>query len=102
MQYAAVVEPDGSFCYYVDLPGVTAENIMVVRDPVNDYIVTISAVRHGYSVEEEAKLVKGKNPLVKILGVGNLDRGLTVKAHKFSKTAREKIVAAGGVAEVIE
>lgn len=51
---------------------------------------------------KEKKLVKGKDPLVKVLGVGDMDRALTVKAHKFSKTAREKIVAAGGVAEVIE
>lgn len=59
----------------------------------------------GSVVDVEAmkkkKLVKGKNPLVKILGDGELDRALTVKAHKFSKTAKEKIIAAGGVAEVI-
>jgi len=51
---------------------------------------------------KEKRLVKGKTPLVKVLGDGNIDRALTVKAHKFSKTAREKIVAAGGIAEVIE
>lgn len=59
----------------------------------------------GSVVDVEAmkkeKLVKGKNPLVKILGEGELDRALTVRAHKFSKTAKEKITAAGGVAEVI-
>ncbi len=40
--------------------------------------------------------------MVKILGEGKIDRALTVKAHKFSKIAREKIVAAGGAVEVIE
>jgi large subunit ribosomal protein L15 len=33
------------------------------------------------------------------LGDGTLDRALTVRAHKFSATAREKIVAAGGTVE---
>lgn len=38
---------------------------------------------------------------VKILGNGSLDKKLTVKASKFTKTAAEKIEAAGGKAEVI-
>ena len=38
---------------------------------------------------------------IKILGEGNLEKKLTVKANKFSKAAIEKIEAAGGKAEVI-
>ena len=38
---------------------------------------------------------------IKILGNGNIEKNLTVQAHKFSKTAVEKIEAAGGKAEVI-
>ncbi|WP_026895026.1 50S ribosomal protein L15 [Clostridiisalibacter paucivorans] len=38
---------------------------------------------------------------VKILGDGSLDKKLTVKAHKFTKSAAEKIEATGGKAEVI-
>ena len=38
---------------------------------------------------------------VKILGNGNLEKKLTVKAHKFSKSAEEAIVQAGGTVEVI-
>ncbi len=38
---------------------------------------------------------------VKVLGDGNLDRALTVKAKKFSAIAKEKIIAAGGKAEEI-
>ncbi|MBP3320082.1 MAG: 50S ribosomal protein L15 [Clostridia bacterium] len=38
---------------------------------------------------------------IKILGQGNLTKNLTVKAHMFSKSALEKIEAAGGKAEVI-
>ena len=39
---------------------------------------------------------------VKILGNGDLDKALTVSAHKFSKSARQKIEAAGGRCEVVE
>lgn len=44
-----------------------------------------------------------KNPLsgIKVLGDGELTVKLTVKANKFSKSAVEKITAAGGTAEVI-
>lgn len=38
---------------------------------------------------------------VKILGDGELNRKLTVKAHKFTKSAAQKIEAAGGKIEVI-
>lgn len=38
---------------------------------------------------------------VKILGDGDLTKSLTVKAHKFSKSAQEKIAAAGGNVEVL-
>jgi large subunit ribosomal protein L15 len=44
-----------------------------------------------------------KNPMdgIKVLGVGELKSGLIVRAHKFSKSAVDKIQAAGGKAEVI-
>jgi len=42
-----------------------------------------------------------KNALVKILGNGTLSAKLTVKAHAFSKKAKDAIEAAEGVAEVI-
>ncbi|MRG88035.1 50S ribosomal protein L15 [Salinibacillus xinjiangensis] len=38
---------------------------------------------------------------VKVLGKGNLEKKLTVKAHKFSASAKEAIEAAGGQTEVI-
>lgn len=46
-------------------------------------------------------LIAGKNRRVKILGEGSLTRALTVKAHGFSASAKEKIEAAGGKAELI-
>ena len=50
---------------------------------------------------KEAGLVKQVKDGVKVLGQGELKVALTVKANKFSKTAQEKIEAAGGKAEVI-
>ncbi|MBI5154958.1 50S ribosomal protein L15 [Candidatus Poribacteria bacterium] len=47
-----------------------------------------------------ARIVRTSNP-VKILGNGSLDKALTIKADAFSKSAAEKIAAAGGTAETI-
>jgi len=49
----------------------------------------------------ERGLVREKRALIKVLGRGDVTKKLTVRAHKFSATAAEKIAAAGGVAEVI-
>jgi len=49
----------------------------------------------------EAGLAKKVVDGIKILGEGTLDKKITVKAHKFSKSAIEKIESAGGKAEVI-
>lgn len=50
---------------------------------------------------KEAGIVKKMRDGVKILGNGELTKSLTVKANKFSKSAIEKIEAAGGRVEVI-
>ncbi len=47
----------------------------------------------------EAGIIKSVREPVKILANGDLDRPLTVRAHKFSASAREKILAAGGSVE---
>jgi large subunit ribosomal protein L15 len=60
----------------------------------------------GASVDLEALrgagLATRKNVPVKILGRGELTKPLTVHAHAFSKTAREKIESAGGTVQVVE
>jgi large subunit ribosomal protein L15 len=50
---------------------------------------------------KEAGLI-GKANLVKILGVGDLKKALMVKVAAFSKSAAEKINAAGGKAEIVK
>jgi large subunit ribosomal protein L15 len=52
-------------------------------------------------VLRKAGVIKTKHP-VKILGDGELKAALTVHAHKFSKSAQEKITKAGGKFEVLQ
>ncbi len=52
-------------------------------------------------VLRKAGVIKSKHP-VKILGDGELKTALTVHAHKFSKSAQEKITKAGGKFEVLQ
>jgi large subunit ribosomal protein L15 len=49
----------------------------------------------------EAGIIKSSREPVVILGRGELDRPLIVKAHRFSASARERILDAGGSAEVL-
>ena len=52
-------------------------------------------------VLRKAGVIKTKHP-VKILGDGELKSAITVSAHKFSKSAQEKITKAGGKVEVLQ
>ncbi len=50
---------------------------------------------------KEQGIVKSLNKGIKILGKGDIEKGLTVQAHSFSAQATEKIEKAGGQTEVI-
>src|ERR1700760_3184537 len=52
-------------------------------------------------VLRKAGVVTSKSTLVKVLGQGDLSKALTVHAHKFSKSAQEKIEKAGGKIQVV-
>jgi large subunit ribosomal protein L15 len=52
-------------------------------------------------VLRKAGVVNGKNALVKVLGHGDVSKAVTVHAHKFSKSAQEKIEKAGGKVQVL-
>lgn len=49
----------------------------------------------------EKRLVHARGP-IKVLARGDIAKALTIRAHKFSGKAAEKIAAAGGAAEVLE
>ena len=57
-------------------------------------VVTIDLLR-------ERRLVPSSAERVKVLGRGDITKALTVRAHKFSGKAAEKIAGAGGAAEVL-
>lgn len=68
----------------------------------------LQAFSAGSVVDVETLALRGLAPSnlnnagVKVLGDGEINVALTVRAHRFSAAAREKIEAAGGTAEVIE
>ncbi len=62
---------------------------------VGTYVTPDALVTAGLMTKSEGK------GLVKILGNGEVDRALTVRAHKFAESARAKIEAAGGSVEII-
>jgi len=72
--------------------------------PINISMLTVFADQDVIAVEDLIRkgLVKNIKDGVKILGNGEIERAVTVKAHKFSKSAREKIEKAGGTCEVLE
>ncbi|WP_080876119.1 50S ribosomal protein L15 [Oceanobacillus timonensis] len=66
---------------------------------------TLNRFEEGTEVTPELLLETGVvsklNAGIKVLGKGQLEKKLTVKAHKFSASAKEAIEAAGGQSEVI-
>ncbi|OGO23872.1 MAG: 50S ribosomal protein L15 [Chloroflexi bacterium RBG_16_50_9] len=72
-------------------------------NPVN--IGSLSAFEPGSEVTPEkmvaAGLIKSLRKPIKILAGGNIEHGLTVKANKFSASAKAKIEAAGGKVEEV-
>ncbi|MBU7007444.1 50S ribosomal protein L15 [Phosphitispora fastidiosa] len=68
-------------------------------------VAALNKFDNGFTVTEEglkqAGIVKNIKNGVKILGKGNLEKSLNVQVRAFSKSAVEKITAAGGKAEVI-
>ncbi len=64
-------------------------------------LVSLGENTNTPEVLRKAGVIRSKLP-VKILGDGELSTALTVHAHKFSKSAQEKITKAGGKFEVLQ
>lgn len=75
------------------------------KDIVAINLESLNRFEDGAVVDTEAlikaNIIKKAGDGVKVLANGNLDKKLTVKLTAFSKSAKEKIEAAGGKAEVI-
>ena len=69
-------------------------------------VSVLNAFDNGAVVDAEALAQKGilkqlENGGLKILGGGDLEKKLTVRANAFSESAKQKIEAAGGAAEEV-
>lgn len=73
---------------------IVSVNVSALERFENDTVVTVETLI-------EAGIVKNPRDGVKILGNGELTKKLTVQANAFSASAKEKIEALGGNAEVI-
>jgi large subunit ribosomal protein L15 len=71
--------------------------------PVNVKRLVLAGFEEGAEVTPEtlaeAGVIDSASELIAVLGRGEIDYPLTVKAHRFSKNARAKIEGAGGVVE---
>ena len=75
------------------------------KDIIAVNVAVLNRFENGSTVTPEtlldARVIKKTGDGLKILGNGNLEKSLTVCAQAFSESAKEKITAAGGKAEVI-
>ncbi len=72
-----------------------AINVGALSERFPDGVVDIEAMK-------KAGMVPRTAPLVKVLGEGDVKHKMTVRAHAFSATAKQKLEAAGGAAEVLK
>ncbi len=72
-------------------------------ETVNVGVLNIFEDNSVITAEElyQKNMISSKNAEVKILGYGEIEKKVTVKAAKFSESAKAKIEAAGGKAEVL-
>ncbi len=102
-----ILAEGGALPLYRKLPKVGFSNAEFTERYVVVNIADLEAYfEKGETVDiaelRKKRLVRGnQNAKVKILGDGELQKSLTVKASKFSKSAEAKIAAAGGTCEVI-
>ena len=80
------------------------------KNPNKEYFAIVNLVtlnQFDAGAEINPDVLRGRGLIrhrgrLKVLGEGEIDRALTVKAHAFSAAARQKIESAGGTAELIE
>jgi large subunit ribosomal protein L15 len=96
----------GQMPIYRRVPKRGFKNARFRTDYTTINVESLNAFENGATVTLEAILAHGltslDTPLLKVLGDGQLQRKLTVRAQKFSGTARQKIEAAGGQCQWID
>jgi large subunit ribosomal protein L15 len=74
---------------------------VVNLDRIAEQIEGLEVTEIGLDDYKKLGLASSKKALIKILGSGELTKAITIHAHKFSKSAVEKIEKAGGKAVVL-
>jgi large subunit ribosomal protein L15 len=77
------------------------EYTVVNLDRIAETILDLKVTEIGLDDYKKLGLASNKKALIKILGSGELKAAVTIHAHKFSKSAAEKIAKAGGKAVVV-
>ena len=77
------------------------EYTVVNLDRIAEHVEGLSVTEIGLDDYKKLGLASSKRALIKILGSGELASAITIHAHKFSKSAVEKIEKAGGKAVVL-
>jgi large subunit ribosomal protein L15 len=77
------------------------EYTVVNLDRLAEQIEDLAITEIGLDDYKKLGLASSKKALIKILGSGELTAALTIHAHKFSKSAIEKIEKAGGKAVIL-
>jgi large subunit ribosomal protein L15 len=77
------------------------EYTVVNLDRIVEHIADLKVTEIGLDDYKKLGLSSSKKALIKILGSGELTAAITIHAHKFSKSAVEKIEKAGGKAVVV-
>jgi large subunit ribosomal protein L15 len=70
-------------------------------DRIAEHVEGLSVTEISLDDYKKLGLASSKKALIKILGSGELTAAITIHAHKFSKSAVEKIEKAGGKAVVL-
>ncbi len=76
------------------------EYTVVNLDRIAEHVEGLSVTEIGLDDYKKLGLASSKKALIKVLGSGELTAAITIHAHKFSKSAVEKIEKAGGKAVV--
>ena len=77
------------------------EYTVVNLDRIAETILDLKVTEIGLDDYKKLGLASNKKALIKVLGSGELKSAVTIYAHKFSKSAAEKIAKAGGKAVVV-